>query len=52
MSTTHHPNKRTTTHSTTPARCLRHHVWMAACHDCRQAHGAVAPRPDAAGRGD
>jgi hypothetical protein len=21
-----------------PARCYRHHVWMAACPDCRDAH--------------
>ncbi|WP_167761013.1 hypothetical protein [Geodermatophilus sp. DF01-2] len=28
-------------HSDRPARCLRHHVWMAACDDCRDAHTVV-----------
>jgi hypothetical protein len=24
-----------------PFLCLRHHVWMAACDDCRAAHAAL-----------
>lgn len=32
-----------------PALCLRHHVWMAACDDCRDAHAALLTRR--AGRG-
>lgn len=24
-----------------PHLCLRHHVWMAACDDCRAAHAAL-----------
>ncbi|MGY1718782.1 MULTISPECIES: hypothetical protein [unclassified Blastococcus] len=28
----------------TPVRCLRHHVWMAACPDCRDAHRTPAHR--------
>jgi hypothetical protein len=35
----HHLNDRTRT-GPRPARCLRHHVWMAACGDCRDAHTA------------
>ncbi|MGY1722915.1 hypothetical protein [Blastococcus sp. SYSU DS0533] len=41
MSTTHvhsHDQKPTT------LRCLRHHVWMAACTDCREAHRVQAAR--------
>ncbi|WP_158550660.1 hypothetical protein [Geodermatophilus sp. TF02-6] len=29
---------------TRPARCLRHHVWMAACDDCHEAHAALLAR--------
>ncbi|SDX64759.1 hypothetical protein SAMN05660209_00960 [Geodermatophilus africanus] len=36
MSTVHHPVRPVLR----PARCLRHHVWMAACSDCRDAHTA------------
>lgn len=43
MNTQHH------THTSTPARspsrtssrCHRHHVWMAACTDCRDAHAPL-----------
>jgi len=27
--------------SSRPRLCLRHHVWMAACDDCRAAHAAL-----------
>jgi hypothetical protein len=36
VSTTNHPNRQINLDSR-PARCLRHHVWMAACDDCRDA---------------
>jgi len=29
------------------ARCLRHHVWMAACDDCRDAHAVPRQRTTA-----
>jgi hypothetical protein len=40
VSTTHHPiSENTQIHDDQhrPARCLRHHVWMAACPDCHDA---------------
>ncbi|MDP5182558.1 hypothetical protein QOZ88_07895 [Blastococcus sp. BMG 814] len=41
MSTTHlHPHDQ----KPTTSRCLRHHVWMAACADCREAHRVPSPR--------
>jgi hypothetical protein len=36
VSTTHHPNDPKNI-ADPPVRCLRHHVWMAACPDCRDA---------------
>lgn len=27
-----------------PVICLRHHVWMAACDDCRAAHSVLTRR--------
>ena len=52
MTSTHHPTD--TTQPTNPSRivlpraaqCLRHHKWMAACTDCKDAR--VADRPRAA----
>jgi hypothetical protein len=35
VSTTHRPNRQIHL-DPRPARCLRHHVWMAACDDCRK----------------
>ncbi|RBY91205.1 hypothetical protein DQ241_05960 [Blastococcus sp. TF02A-30] len=50
MSTTHHTHEpssrlrdRVRTQADRQARCLRHHVWMAACDDCRDAR---RPRTD------
>jgi hypothetical protein len=39
VSTTQHPNDKQNHVDLTPrpAQCLRHHVWMAACPDCRDA---------------
>jgi hypothetical protein len=41
--TTHHPNGKKQIHLDTPrsAQCLRHHVWMASCGDCRDARTHV-----------
>ncbi|WP_166509460.1 hypothetical protein [Blastococcus sp. TF02-8] len=47
MSTTYHPNKKST--SAVLDRCLRHHVWMAACADCRTVH--ARPNDQAEGSG-
>jgi hypothetical protein len=51
VSTTYHPDPKNPVdpnpqHS---ARCLRHHVWMAACDECREAHALPRPRTAAAG---
>jgi hypothetical protein len=43
VSTTHHPDPKTTVPQR-EARCLRHHVWMAACDDCRDAHAVPRQR--------
>jgi hypothetical protein len=43
VSTTHHPDTVTTVPQR-EARCLRHHVWMAACDDCRDAHAVPRQR--------
>ncbi|MGY1712564.1 hypothetical protein ACI8AC_23945 [Geodermatophilus sp. SYSU D00758] len=37
MTVQHHPVHQIHVPSARPARCLRHHVWMAACDDCRTA---------------
>jgi hypothetical protein len=34
----HNPNTHVQFRSDRPFQCLRHHVWMAACTDCRKAH--------------
>jgi len=39
VSTKHHLTQITVQPSR-PVRCLRHHVWMAACDDCRDARTA------------
>ena len=51
MTTLHHPNgpeQSPTTLSRVslarPAQCLRHHKWMAACDDCRDARTADRSR--------
>ncbi|MFW3169689.1 hypothetical protein [Geodermatophilus sp. CPCC 206100] len=36
MRTVHHPTDPVRP-DPRPVRCLRHHVWMAACDDCRDA---------------
>jgi hypothetical protein len=41
VSTPHHSNDRTRIDSRSAARCLRHHVWMAYCGDCRDAHAPI-----------
>jgi hypothetical protein len=41
VSTEHDVIVRNTPQPNRPFRCLRHHVWMAACDDCRKQH---APR--------
>jgi hypothetical protein len=51
VTSTHHPTDQTP-HPTTPSRivlsrpaqCLRHHKWMAACTDCRDARAADRQR--------
>jgi hypothetical protein len=51
VTTQHHPDDRTAL-PPRPARCLRHHVWMAACPACRDARvdtAAPAARPAAVG---
>ena len=40
VSTQHNPHETTTP----PVRCLRHHVWMAACRDCRAAYAVSTTR--------
>jgi len=35
-----HTRNQITVQPSRPARCLRHHVWMAACGDCRDARSA------------
>jgi hypothetical protein len=50
VTTVHHPTDQTQ-HPTTPSRmvlprpaqCLRHHKWMAACTDCKDARGTDRP---------
>ena len=42
VNTQHHANTNTTVRSrSTTSRCHRHHVWMAACTDCRDAHAPL-----------
>ncbi|WP_158544872.1 hypothetical protein [Blastococcus sp. TF02-09] len=41
MSTQHDPIHLTTPRPRPAARCLRHHVWLAACGDCREQHAEV-----------
>ncbi|WP_164704396.1 hypothetical protein [Blastococcus litoris] len=43
MSSTHHLNQIPVQFSR-HVRCLRHHVWMAACDDCRDARTARLER--------
>jgi len=51
VSTTYHRDQNTPVDPAPrrAARCLRHHVWMAACDDCRDAH-AVPRQPTATDR--
>jgi hypothetical protein len=35
------PTDQVPVHPRRPARCLRHHVWMAACGQCREARAAL-----------
>jgi hypothetical protein len=49
VSTVHHPTDQTNPTPSRivlqrPAQCLRHHKWMAACTDCRDARAATRPR--------
>jgi len=37
----HDPNDQVPFDPRRPARCLRHHVWMAACDECRDVRAAV-----------
>ncbi|WP_217638098.1 hypothetical protein [Geodermatophilus poikilotrophus] len=46
MSTVHHPARPVLR----PARCLSHHVWMAACSDCRDAHAELTTSRRGAGQ--
>jgi len=41
VSTQHDPIHATTPRPRPAARCLRHHVWLAACGDCREQHADV-----------
>jgi hypothetical protein len=43
VNTQHHPNTNTPvpSRSRSTSRCHRHHVWMAACTDCRDAHAPL-----------
>jgi len=37
----HDPNHHNRAHARPSSRCLRHHVWMAYCGDCRDAHAPL-----------
>ncbi len=41
---THDPDDRDRSQTPTTSRCLRHHVWMASCGDCREAHAPILQR--------
>ncbi|MDT0277983.1 hypothetical protein [Blastococcus goldschmidtiae] len=41
MSTQHDQNRPTAPRSHPTPRCLRHHVWLAACDDCREQHAGL-----------
>lgn len=47
VNTQHHPHRDPTVLLPATLRCLRHHVWMAACGDCRAARAVPT-----VGRGD
>lgn len=44
MNTRTTPNTQIHVATSRPDRCLRHHVWMAACDDCRAAHTSKSRR--------
>jgi hypothetical protein len=53
VTTMHHPNDQIRSLSRRPGRCLRHHVWMAACDECRDVRADVvkgAPEGSTAAR--
>jgi hypothetical protein len=41
----HHPNDQIRSSSRRPDRCLRHHVWMAACDVCRDVRADLLSSP-------
>src|SRR4051794_28259727 len=41
VTTAHDPNEQIRLDPRRPSRCLRHHVWMAACDECRDVRAAV-----------
>ncbi|WP_176522974.1 hypothetical protein [Blastococcus aggregatus] len=48
MSTQHDQTHPTAPRPRRAARCFRHHVWLAACDDCREAHAdLLGARPAA-----
>jgi hypothetical protein len=48
VSTQHNRIHPTASRPRPSVRCLRHHVWLAACGDCREAHAdLIAGRPGA-----
>jgi hypothetical protein len=44
VSATHDMNAQIPIQPQRPFRCLRHHVWMAACDDCRKQRTPVIRR--------
>jgi hypothetical protein len=44
VSTLQHINDQNPPQPRRPFRCLRHHVWMAACDDCRKEHATQTGR--------
>jgi hypothetical protein len=39
--TKYRPNDLNNTDARSTRRCFRHHVWMAYCGDCREAHALL-----------
>jgi hypothetical protein len=44
VSTTHDVDSQVLSPPQRPFRCLRHHVWMAVCDDCRKQRTSVIRR--------
>jgi hypothetical protein len=46
VTTQHHTNTQIPRQDGRTVRCHRHHVWMAACDDCRTAHAPLLTRAE------